>query len=249
MTLDAKFMVELVWIASRANNCHYCLGHQETKLKTLGELEARLAAIDSDWSGFEPAEKQAFAFSRKLTLRPDTITESDIKSLLEYYPPLQALEIVLVISRYNMANRWNSGLSIPQETYRDFSVPSATASDDSRTSIVAPLHLEQRPELESHEGVAAMLQKASTREPLLPLVSEVLAREIMGLDRTAYELYSISCKLPRRREDDARPLRSISAKWGFVSRAEGSDSLGSCTRRSRLVRAGSSDATFGKVVR
>ena len=29
MTLDNTFKVKLFWITSRANNCYYCLGHQE----------------------------------------------------------------------------------------------------------------------------------------------------------------------------------------------------------------------------
>src|SRR5580698_6668687 len=32
MTLDNTFKVKLFWITSRANNCYYCLGHQELKL-------------------------------------------------------------------------------------------------------------------------------------------------------------------------------------------------------------------------
>jgi AhpD family alkylhydroperoxidase len=55
MTLDNAFGVELFWIASRANNCHYCLGHQEMKLLAAGLEESRIAALDSDWSRFTPA--------------------------------------------------------------------------------------------------------------------------------------------------------------------------------------------------
>ena len=36
MTLDSTFKVKLFWIASRANNCYYCLGHQEYKLLGAG---------------------------------------------------------------------------------------------------------------------------------------------------------------------------------------------------------------------
>ena len=48
MSLDYPFKTELFWIVSRANNCQYCLGHQEMKLAVAGIREAEIAALDSD---------------------------------------------------------------------------------------------------------------------------------------------------------------------------------------------------------
>ena len=61
MSLDYAFKTELFWIASRANNCQYCLGHQESKLLNAGLKEDEIAALDFDWSEFTPEERAAFA--------------------------------------------------------------------------------------------------------------------------------------------------------------------------------------------
>ena len=36
LSLDYGFKVRMFWIAARANNCQYCLGHQESKLLEIG---------------------------------------------------------------------------------------------------------------------------------------------------------------------------------------------------------------------
>ncbi len=136
MTLDYGFTVELFWIASRGNNCHYCLGHQETKLLTAGIEEPRIAALDADWSRFTAAERAAYALTRKLTLRPDQITDVDIAAVEKHYKPLQVLELVMLVARYNATNRWTDSLGIPQEGHRKF-LTETPAEFQNAKSIVA----------------------------------------------------------------------------------------------------------------
>jgi alkylhydroperoxidase family enzyme len=179
MTLDDAFGVELFWIASRANNCHYCLGHQEVKLRSAGLAESRIAALDSDWSRFTPAEQAAYALARKLTLRPDKLTDADIQAVLKHYEPLQVLEMISLVARYNATNRWTDSLGIPQEDHREF-LTETPQEFVSATSIVAPPRIEQRPKLESREQTLAELAKARSRKPRLPLVDEAAAKEVLG---------------------------------------------------------------------
>lgn len=179
MTLDNAFGVELFWIASRANNCHYCLGHQETKLRSAGLEESRIAALDSDWSRFTPAEQAAYALARKLTLRPDKLTDADFQAVLKHYKPLEVLEMVSLVARYNATNRWTDSLGIPQEDHREF-LTETPAEFAEAVSIVAPQRIEERPALESREESLALLEKARSRQPRLPLVDEATAQEVTG---------------------------------------------------------------------
>ena len=71
MTLGHRFQTMLFWIVSRANNCTYCMGHQESKLAAAGMDDDQIAALDGDWSEFPARERAAFAFARKLTYEPD----------------------------------------------------------------------------------------------------------------------------------------------------------------------------------
>ena len=114
MTLDYAFKTELFWIVSRTNNCQYCLGHQESKLLAAGLDEATIAALDGDWSEFDPAHRLAFAFARKLTYEPDRLGDGDIDALREDYTAPQILEMILSVAGNNAINRWKEGAGIPQ---------------------------------------------------------------------------------------------------------------------------------------
>ena len=114
MTLDNAFKVELFWIVSRANNCQYCLGHQESKLLSAGRSEDRIAALDSDWSQFTAADKSAFAFARKFTFEPHLLSDADITGLKAHYTDQQILEMILSMAGNNSINRWKEGVGVPQ---------------------------------------------------------------------------------------------------------------------------------------
>lgn len=118
--LPEDLAVELFWIASRANDCHYCLGHQEGKLLRLGVVEEMLADLDADWSRFPPDRQAAFAFARQLTLAPHTIGDAELDRLRPHFPPERILEIVFLVARYNSTNRWTDATGIPQESFRSF---------------------------------------------------------------------------------------------------------------------------------
>ena len=114
MTLDYPFKTELFWIVSRTNNCQYCLGHQESKLLAAGLKEDEIASLDSDWSGFTPAQRAAFAFARKLTYEPHNLGDADIDGLRKHFTDLQILEMILSTAGNNAINRWKEGAGIPQ---------------------------------------------------------------------------------------------------------------------------------------
>ena len=113
-TPNHAFSVELFWIVSRVNNCHYCLGHQETKLLAAGRSEERIASLDGDWGDFPAEERVAFEFARKLTYRPDLIGDEDVDALRSYYDDRQILEMLLSLAWNNSINRWKEGIGVPQ---------------------------------------------------------------------------------------------------------------------------------------
>jgi alkylhydroperoxidase family enzyme len=114
MTLSHQFKTMLFWIVSRTNNCQYCLGHQEQKLSASGMLEDEIAALDSDWSRFKPAEQAAFAYARKLTYEPHKLGDADINALRQHYTDMQILEMTMSMARNNAINRWKEGSGTPQ---------------------------------------------------------------------------------------------------------------------------------------
>ena len=114
MSLPYDFKVQLFWIVSRVNNCHYCIGHQETKLLAAGQSEDQIAALDCNWKQFPVEHQAAFAFARKLTYAPANISDSEFEDLKQHYSDMQILEMVISVAWNNSINRWKEALAVPQ---------------------------------------------------------------------------------------------------------------------------------------
>ena len=144
----------------RANNCEYCLGHQELKLSVAGMTDDQLAALDVDWAAYPAEEQAAFEFTRRLTYLPHTLDDAAIDKLRQHYKDRQILEIIFTVAGNNATNRWTDSLGIPEDSdgsffarnnpkapkkdYSTFLSPTADAFKD-RPSRVAPLgHIDGR---------------------------------------------------------------------------------------------------------
>jgi alkylhydroperoxidase family enzyme len=194
MPLDPTFRVKFFWLVARLNNCYYCLGHQEVKLKSAGVSDDQLAALDSDWSIFTPAERAAFTFVRKLGRKPHEIEGADVDSLRKHYNDREILDIIVSTGGFAAMTRWTGGLMIPQEEHRVYLTPTSEPYR-TRPSLVAPLDASvtasakacapaaaNRPPLESRPEVEAKLAACRTRTPRLPLVAEDKARDLLPAD-------------------------------------------------------------------
>jgi len=209
MSLSYEFKTELFWIVSRTNNCQYCLGHQEQKLSAAGLSEDRIAALDMEWEAFTPAEQAAYAWARKLTWSPNTITDADIEALRKYYSDLQILEMTLSIAGNNSINRWKEGTGVAQSQHgtRFFENASTTAPKETlpidsfltptagkfqkKRSVVAALAPDANgtsaravvgvpPITETRAEVESQLAAMSKRHARLPLVSSEATRAVFS---------------------------------------------------------------------
>jgi alkylhydroperoxidase family enzyme len=250
MTLSYPFKTRLFWIVSRTNNCQYCLGHQEQKLSAVGMLDDEIAALDSHWERFPPAEQAAFAFARKLTYEPYNLSDADVTALKEFYTPQQILEMTLSVAWNNAINRWKEGSGTPQshdgssffrrsgaelpanrplpiETF----VTPTSAEFVTAVSKVVPVKRDAkgeptataitvRGELESRDEVEALLAKAKTRKPRLPLLSEEAAREALGENAPAGTLPNwvrLIAQFPNESRGRVRALNAIQEENGDLS--------------------------------
>lgn len=175
-SVDGTFKVWLFWIVSRANNCHYCMGHQELKLRGAGMGDDEIAALDCDWGNYPANQRVAMELARKMTNTPHLVDDSDIDSLRPHYSAEQIIEIVFTISRYNSTNRWTDSLGIPQD--RRFSDRDATIDTPTSprfadvASQVAPLNLVDRPALESRAAVEVIWKKLGSRKARVPVADD-----------------------------------------------------------------------------
>ena len=191
MTLDGTFKVKLFWIASRGNNCYYCLGHQECKLRAAGVTDDDIAALDGAWADTPEKERAAFAFTKKLTHTPHLVTAADVDALKKHYTPTQVAEILVTVAGYNSTNRWTDGLNIPLEAdgsrfkkpggpevdLSTFKTPTAGKFLKQETTV-APVKVGPRPKLESREEVEARWKEK--REAVLPLADAKATAAVWG---------------------------------------------------------------------
>jgi alkylhydroperoxidase family enzyme len=221
MTLDNTFKVKLFWIASRANNCYYCLGHQEYKLLGAGASDDEIAALDGDWRAATPKERAAYAFTKKLTHAPHLVTPDDVESLKKHYTEKQVLEILVTVAGYNSTNRWTDGLNIPAEgdgarfkkegVKADFSTFRTPTSEQyaKQQTAVAPLKLSPRPPLEARDKVEVIW--AAKRTLLLPLADAKSAAGVWG-DGPAPNWAALLANFPKAMKGRVVGLRNAAEK-------------------------------------
>ncbi len=215
MSLTYEFKTKLFWIVSRTNNCQYCLGHQEQKLSAAGVADETLAALDTDWASFSPAEQAAFSWARKLTWTPHSIRAADIDALRRYYSDLQILEMTMSVAGNNAINRWKEGTGVAQSEHggRFFENSTIAAAPgtlpiDSFLTPTAPEY-QQRPSMvatldfsakdltnavvigvppidESPDQVRQQLQQMAERHSRLPLRTAAEARAVFHLAATEH---------------------------------------------------------------
>jgi alkylhydroperoxidase family enzyme len=190
-SLGYPFQTQLFWIASRANNCTYCMGHQEAKLASAGLSDDEIAALDGEWLELDPAKRAAFAFTKKLTHEPHAITDADIAALREHYNDNQMTEIILAVGNFNAMNRWTGPLRITQEDRHEFLKPTSAkyasvisrvapiAENATGSGFVAPGPKRRAP-LESRAAVEEAIEAAKHRTPRLVLADASATKALLN---------------------------------------------------------------------
>ena len=116
----------LFWIQTRSIGCNYCMGHCEMLFEVAGldkeaiaERTRKLAS--DDWSAFPPREQRAFAYARKLSKSPWTLTPSDYQTLSDDFGPREAMGTFFWLCRGLYMTRVSDGFQLPLERENVFS--------------------------------------------------------------------------------------------------------------------------------
>jgi alkylhydroperoxidase family enzyme len=179
--LEYLFTDRCFWVVSRGNNCHYCLGHQELKLRAAGLDDDTIAALDSDWSRFDPRQQAALDFSRKLTLEPEFVGDDDIAKLKKVFTDPEIIELAFTIARFNAVNRWTDTIGLPQERpgvdegEGTFTTPTSVQFQHT-ASIILPSTRASRQGLPSLDEVKLAIAACRKRKARVELPDEKKAR-------------------------------------------------------------------------
>ncbi|MGH9801241.1 MAG: carboxymuconolactone decarboxylase family protein [Blastocatellia bacterium] len=113
--IGREIQLHVSFAVSMANGCRYCTLRQVLGLKRLGVDPAKLQAMKKDDSMLSPRELAAVTFTRKLTAKPDSITDADYEALRKEFGDYGALEIVLQTGAFAFMNRFTDNLRLPSE--------------------------------------------------------------------------------------------------------------------------------------
>lgn len=122
---DRVFEESLFWIQTRTIECNYCMGHCEMLLEVAGldkdavaERTRQLAS--NDWSAFPSEEQRAYAYARKLSQAPWTLTAVDYRTLEEDLGPAKAMSTFWWLCRGLYMTRISDGFQLPLERQNVF---------------------------------------------------------------------------------------------------------------------------------
>ncbi len=127
-TIDRNIQLQISFAVSMANGCRYCTLHQVQGLRRLGVEPKKLLAMKKDDAALTPRELTAVEFARKLTKKPNSVTDADFEKLKKEFGEQGATEVVLQTGAFAFMNRFTDGLRLPsedeavkiyQETYGD----------------------------------------------------------------------------------------------------------------------------------
>lgn len=113
--IGRELQLHVSFAVSMANGCRYCILHQVLGLKRQGVDPAKLQAMKKDDSRLSPRELTAVSFARKLTAKPNSITDADYEALRKEFGDYGALEIVLQTGAFAFMNRFTDNLRLPSE--------------------------------------------------------------------------------------------------------------------------------------
>lgn len=183
---DYAFKTRLFWIVSRTNDCQYCLGHQELKLRRAGMNEDLIASLDSKWAAFPDGEQAAMRFTRKATLTPHLVTDEDVLALKKHFKDEQIIDIVQTVAGYNSTNRWTASTGIPQDKSfgdepSELNTPTSAEFSQVETKV-APLDYKPRAAWESRTEVDAAWTACRSRSALVTLPTVDAARQAIAAD-------------------------------------------------------------------
>lgn len=111
--LNPKLRAKLRYLAASLNRSPYAIAVARADYRRAGGDAAELDRLDRGEPA--PAEANAIEFGRKLTLEADTITDAEVKKLIEHYGERQVTAMVLLLAYANFQDRLLLSLAIPLE--------------------------------------------------------------------------------------------------------------------------------------
>jgi alkylhydroperoxidase family enzyme len=113
--IEPRLRARMRWVAARANRCEYGQRYAETDLLRAGGTPQDVEQLASGAKGLPPAERAALAFARQMTLYASSVTDEDVRELVDAFGEPAVVAMILQLAYANFQDRLLTTLAIPVE--------------------------------------------------------------------------------------------------------------------------------------
>ncbi len=210
---DPKLRARMRWVAARANHCDYACACAEADLLRVGGTEKDVSQLAAGGSDLPAIERAALSFAHKMTLAASTVSDEEVKLLIDELGEPAVVAMVLQMAYANFQDRLlialgseiESGGPLPPIEVRFIPLPPEQKPEPA-----------VRPEL-SDATLEAGPEKIS--DPEWKWLSFVQLKKLMEAQRSRPGRVSAPPWETVRRELDPQlypPDRPVRIKWSLV---------------------------------
>jgi alkylhydroperoxidase family enzyme len=113
--LAPKVKAEIAWTCARTDRAWYALDLARRSLEQVGVSEEQAFELSADNASLPDGERAAIGFAKKLTERPQHMTDDDIESLRKHFSDHETAEIVHHVTLAAFLDRISEAALLPLE--------------------------------------------------------------------------------------------------------------------------------------
>jgi alkylhydroperoxidase family enzyme len=113
--IEPRLRARMRWVAARANRCEYGQRYAEADLLQAGGTPQDVEQLAAGTRGLPPAERAALAFARQMTLYASSVTDEDVRELVEAFGERTVVAMILQLAYANFQDRLLTTLGIAVE--------------------------------------------------------------------------------------------------------------------------------------
>jgi hypothetical protein len=138
--LDPKLRGRIRWTVAHENHCEYVMAQSAADLRRAGLNDEEIQALDSGDTTIPAPEAAAIAFARKLTGAADSITDEEVKGIIDSYGEEKAVAIVLLVAYANFQDRLILALQLRDDGSAELPANDVRFAQDDRALLaIAPV--------------------------------------------------------------------------------------------------------------
>jgi alkylhydroperoxidase family enzyme len=112
---DSKLRAKMRWVAARANRCGYSEVYARADLMKAGGTPPEMERLAAGVKDSVPAERAALTFARKMTLAASTVTDDEVRALIEEFGEGGVVAMVEQLAYANFQDRLVTTLGLTVE--------------------------------------------------------------------------------------------------------------------------------------